>query len=193
MKTSSFFKLLFSFCIYSGIFLGNSVKAEEEFITTIILINGEAELADITKSGEVLKRIIAVPEYFHSRSSHNRLVKRSKEKAEGLSSDLRPDDNIVQSGSLVQAETENKNTQPVVSKSNFRICPSHFLLIQPKNADPHFVSQNDLTKLVYLFSSSEKTFYPSPVFRPNDSPLLLRNPHSKRAAIRRNETFLFLT
>ena len=61
-----------------------SVEAGEN-ITTIILINGDPVLAEIDKKGEVIKRIIEVPDYFISTRSHERLVQLSIARAKGLS------------------------------------------------------------------------------------------------------------
>jgi len=51
--------------------------ADSEVITTIILINREAELVDLNSDGEVLKRYVAVPDYFSSGRSHTNSLKKS--------------------------------------------------------------------------------------------------------------------
>jgi len=53
--------------------------AESEVIQTIILINREAELVDLSADGEVLKRYVAIPDYFSSGRSHKRSLKQSLE------------------------------------------------------------------------------------------------------------------
>jgi len=54
-------------------------SAESEVIQTIILINREAELVDLSADGEVLKRYVAIPDYFSSGRSHQRSLKKSLE------------------------------------------------------------------------------------------------------------------
>jgi len=51
--------------------------AESEVITTIILIDREAELVDLSSDGEVLKRYVSVPDYFSSGRSHKSSLKKS--------------------------------------------------------------------------------------------------------------------
>lgn len=57
--------------------LSGSSTEDSEIITTIILINRQAELVDVNSDGEVLKRHLAVPDYFSSGRSHNRSLKKS--------------------------------------------------------------------------------------------------------------------
>ncbi len=52
-------------------------SSDEEFITTIILINRQAELVDIDSSGEILKRHVAIPDYFSSGRSHRSSLRKS--------------------------------------------------------------------------------------------------------------------
>lgn len=52
-------------------------SSESEVITTIILINRQAELVDISLDGEVMKRHVAVPDYFSSGRSHKSSLKNS--------------------------------------------------------------------------------------------------------------------
>ena len=65
------------------------LQAEEDFITEIILINGLAELVDVNPDGEVLKRYLAIPDYFTNGRSHKRTLRESlaKTKLFGLSSE----------------------------------------------------------------------------------------------------------
>ena len=53
------------------------VCAESEVITTIILINRQAELVDVDTEGESLKRHVAIPDYFSSGRSHKSSLKKS--------------------------------------------------------------------------------------------------------------------
>ena len=52
-------------------------SSDAEVITTIILINRQAELVDVSSDGEILKRHVAVPDYFTSGRSHSNSLKRS--------------------------------------------------------------------------------------------------------------------
>ncbi len=51
-----------------------------ETVTDIILINGQAELVQMDKSGEILQRLIKVPDYFNSNRSHRSLKSASLNK-----------------------------------------------------------------------------------------------------------------
>ena len=53
------------------------LQAEEDVITTIILINREAELVDLNEDGEILKRHVSIPDYFSSGRSHNSSLRKS--------------------------------------------------------------------------------------------------------------------
>lgn len=53
------------------------ICAESEVITTIILINRQAELVDVDTEGEILKRHVAIPDYFSSGRSHKSSLKKS--------------------------------------------------------------------------------------------------------------------
>ncbi len=57
----------------------------EDVLTDIILINGEAVLVDLDNKGEVLKKHIDIPEYFRSSRSHESLRRSSLIKAKSLS------------------------------------------------------------------------------------------------------------
>lgn len=57
--------------------LSGASTEDSEIITTIILINRQAELVDVNTEGEVLKRHLAVPDYFSSGRSHNRSLRKS--------------------------------------------------------------------------------------------------------------------
>lgn len=72
MSTIQFYSRFFFslFFLFSLTFL----NAEQDFeaITAIILINGSAELVDVNNHGEILKRHVAIPDYFTSGRSHKR-------------------------------------------------------------------------------------------------------------------------
>lgn len=69
-------KTILCFFFLSANFLALA-SAESEVITTIILINREAELVDLDEQGEVLKRYVAIPDYFSSGRSHNSSLRKS--------------------------------------------------------------------------------------------------------------------
>ena len=60
--------------ILSSVLLASS---EAELITTIILIDRQAELVDVSLDGEVMKRHVSVPDYFTSGRSHQSSLKNS--------------------------------------------------------------------------------------------------------------------
>jgi hypothetical protein len=59
----------------------SNLRANEEVITEIILINGFAELVDINPNGDVLQRYLSIPDYFSSGRSHKRTLRESLAKA----------------------------------------------------------------------------------------------------------------
>jgi len=66
---------IFAFALLStSVLFGN---AEEEIITAIILINSQAELVDMDQEGEILRRHLAIPDYFSSGRSHKNSLRRS--------------------------------------------------------------------------------------------------------------------
>lgn len=67
-------------------------NAKEEVITEIILINGLAELVDLSSDGQVLQRHLSIPDYFSSGRSHKRTLRESlaKTKLFGTVSDIEP-------------------------------------------------------------------------------------------------------
>lgn len=73
--TQNFVKVLLSVYLIalSSLLFASS---ESEVITTIILIDRQAELVDVSADGEVLKRHVAVPDYFTSGRSHTNSLKR---------------------------------------------------------------------------------------------------------------------
>ncbi len=73
--TQNFVKVLLSVYLIalSSLLFASS---ESEVITTIILIDRQAELVDVSAEGEVLKRHVAVPDYFTSGRSHTNSLKR---------------------------------------------------------------------------------------------------------------------
>jgi len=52
-------------------------SSDADALTTIILINRQAELVDVSPDGEVLKRHVSVPDYFSSGRSHQNSLRRS--------------------------------------------------------------------------------------------------------------------
>ena len=81
--TLSFAKRFFTAFILLSFLSQTKVLAEN--MTTIILLNGDPILAEITQEGDFVKEILEVPDYFTSSQSHERLVARSISKAKGLS------------------------------------------------------------------------------------------------------------
>ena len=49
----------------------------EESVTNIILINRQAELVEMNLEGEIIKRYLAIPDYFSSGKSHSRNLRES--------------------------------------------------------------------------------------------------------------------
>jgi len=68
----SVFMLTFGSLLYGS--------SDSEYITTIILINRQAELVDVNQDGEVLKRHMAIPDYFSSGRSHKKSLRSSLQK-----------------------------------------------------------------------------------------------------------------
>ena len=66
---ASIFLLSLSFQLFSS--------AEKDVITAIILINRQAELVDMDEEGEILKRHVAIPDYFTSGRSHQSSLRQS--------------------------------------------------------------------------------------------------------------------
>ena len=65
----SFFCIVFYFFFWSNFGL-----ASGEYFTTIILINQEAELVDLTEDGIILKRHRKIPDYFSTSRSHESMI-----------------------------------------------------------------------------------------------------------------------
>ena len=49
-----------------------AIGENKELITEIILINRQAELVEMDQDGEIVRRHIAIPDYFTSGKSHRR-------------------------------------------------------------------------------------------------------------------------
>ncbi len=73
-------KVLFVCLLFLTTFTSLIASSESEVITTIILIDRQAELVDVDQFGEVLRRHVAVPDYFSSGRSHNSSLRRSLKK-----------------------------------------------------------------------------------------------------------------
>ena len=77
-------KIIVLLIFISAGFTSELSASTEDLKTTIILINGQAALVDLNPKGEILKRYIAVPDYFTSYRSHESLVRRSIERAKSM-------------------------------------------------------------------------------------------------------------
>jgi len=77
---------------------------DSEIITTIILINRQAELVDLDEEGEVLKRHIAIPDYFTSGRSHSRSLKNSIERSKGYGHFISPKTHFISGSSDLLSE-----------------------------------------------------------------------------------------
>jgi len=76
-------KSLLATIAFVALLITSTLSAENK--TDIILINGMPALAEVTTKGALVKKIIDVPDYFRSSRSHASLLKRSLNKARGLS------------------------------------------------------------------------------------------------------------
>lgn len=98
---------------------------ESDVITTIILIDRQAELVDVDQFGEVLRRHVAVPDYFSSGRSHRSSLRQSLKMVKDYGS-LKEDfsipgdsdlsDDLLQSfltQSFVEVNESMENTQKV--------------------------------------------------------------------------------
>jgi len=56
------------------------LSAEGDIVRDIILINGIAELVDVTKDGDVVQRHVVIEDYFSSGRSHKRSLRQSLDK-----------------------------------------------------------------------------------------------------------------
>lgn len=99
------------------------LAAEDDIVTDIILINGQAELADFTKDGEVIARHSAIPDYFTSGRSHQRSLKQSLQLLKALGSvEIEETPKfyhapVVCRQSLMAIASEQLNSNPVVAES----------------------------------------------------------------------------
>lgn len=73
-------KMLFVSLLFLTTFASLFASSESEVITTIILIDRQAELVDVDQFGEVLRRHVAVPDYFSSGRSHKSILRSSLKK-----------------------------------------------------------------------------------------------------------------
>lgn len=62
-----------------------NAMSNDDIVTDIILINGEAVLVDLDHKGEVLKRYLGIPNYFYSSRTHESLRRSTLIKSKGLS------------------------------------------------------------------------------------------------------------
>lgn len=188
IKICKKYSYLFAICLV--LFIGSQAHAEEELITTIILINGQAELVDVNKSGDVLKRIIAVPEYFKTSRSHGALVKKSIAKAHSLSKnnvDKNPTDYIAK-------VTEPKNMPALTTEKGPTNHDKHLKLKIPANYfTSSFVSS---TKSELSSSYSDLKSLPTNFLQPisqSSISCLAMEIYEALAAIKEQYTFLLMT
>lgn len=121
-------------------------SSDSEVITTIILINRQAELVDVSLDGEVMKRHVAVPDYFSSGRSHQSSLKNSL----NLLKDYGSVDHILPgssnlSGTTLQSYilTESSKRSICISNSkliNNGIQKSEDLLRVAERTGPHFLT-----------------------------------------------------
>ena len=105
-KISDFVRVCVLIALFSFVF--SAIYASDtDVLTTIILIDGEAELVDVGPGGEILKRYIAVPDYFSSPSSHSSIVRRSLNRYRNLSNVENSTANDI---AQVTDKTEEENT-----------------------------------------------------------------------------------
>jgi len=173
---------IFAFALMStSVLFGN---AEEEIITTIILINSQAELVDMDREGEILRRHLAIPDYFSSGRSHNNSLRRSLDQIKdyGIIEDF-----SIPGGSNLPAvclqSFMKKATDPETSDSFSFESPANQLLEFPEiktvaNFEVYSVIQSinikDHHKLPLSNSSMRDVFYPS------ISNLQIPKPHKQR-------------
>jgi hypothetical protein len=69
-----------------GLFVAgpNSVMADSNDKTTIVVLEGKALLVDVDDNGDVIRRYMEVPEYFESKKDHEEKVVAAKKKYEIL-------------------------------------------------------------------------------------------------------------
>ena len=110
----------------------------EEFITTIILINQQAELVDVTEDGAVLKRHMRIPDYFSSNRSHESTLMHNMKKIDGLSSvdnfEIPGDSHLPSECLQAMLATDRMETYSMLDHNNF-IDNSQNLLV---NSQFHF-------------------------------------------------------
>ena len=71
--------LLLAF-LFLGMLFCSSTQAEGEIVRDIILINGVAELVDLTPSGDIVERHVVIEDYFSSGRSHDRSLRHGLDK-----------------------------------------------------------------------------------------------------------------
>lgn len=71
-------KNAFGIGLLACILITSSFTTSEEFLTTIIVVDGKALLVDVDEHGEVVKTYMEVPDYLTSNKEHNEKVKEAR-------------------------------------------------------------------------------------------------------------------
>ena len=140
-----------------------AVGEKEEVITEIILINRQAELVEMDQDGEILRRHIAIPDYFTSGKSHRRNLRESLRKLRAVghveenhllpgSSDL-PGLCLQSFLNGLKAEMEHSQNKTICHIASF--IPSEFLL-NGNYQESHFLPVSALDYRHRKYSSSHR-------------------------------------
>ena len=119
--------------------------------TTIILINSEAFLVDLDQTGEVMKKHIAVPDYFSSKYAHETQVRRSMAKVTGLSAVENHNDN------RKRASVRSEKSVNLVMGARKKVDPSCVgQSVYHKTGCSDIVNSDNSTVLADVLTNNEK-------------------------------------
>lgn len=133
-----------------------TANAEEAGVkTTIILINSEAFLVDLDQTGEVMKKHMAVPDYFSSKYAHETQVRRSMAKVKGLSSI----ENGEERRKISKRDQESTNLVMCARKKNVDSkCLGQSTYHVSDDISTVNMGENDLSDLVFSDVGTNTTF-----------------------------------
>ncbi len=135
------------------------LRASNETLTDIILINGNAELVEMDKKGDIIHRLLAVPNYFDSPQSHNSLKKKS------------------------MAQVQTVGDINGASKTCPHVLANHFLKIPNTSTGKDYANQASVIGLGTTYVDESSNCIPNAglvVFNPRNSKQFILNMYARR-------------